>query len=181
LLFDYPRVDNFSVLRQSVARNALLDRIYSSFKLIFPAISFELIDAGGLINAQAVILAGGQRSVRLYGGLAFHPLAGRASLSFCLLHEIGHHLSRGCRMPSDSRLACECEADHWAATEGTSVVDFCLRSALDEMDFIFERHEDGVAIRQNECWALTWPYRKESILAKRRLNSTTCRMADSLP
>jgi hypothetical protein len=183
LIFSEPYLENLSLLRQSQERRALLAEIFSSFNSIFPTIDFQLIDDSGVINAQAIVV-GGQRCVRLYGGLAFHPLAGRGSLSFGLLHEIGHHLARGCRLPSDLHLACDCAADHWAATIGaqsvSGVMNFNLQSALDEMDLIFEKHDEALGARQYKCWALTWSYRKQSILAKRLVNWKTCRLPESL-
>jgi hypothetical protein len=184
LIFSEPHLENLSVLRQSRERRALLAEIFSSFTLIFPTIALELIDDSGAINAQAVVV-GGRRCVRLYGGLAFHPLAGRGSVSFGILHEIGHHLARGCRLPSDQRLACHCAADHWAATKGAksvaAVMNFNLRSVLDEMDLILEKREDVTPACRDKCWALTWSCRKQSILVKRSVKWKTCRLIESLP
>ena len=62
------------------------------------------------------------RIVRLYGGLALHPKVNDDALIFALLHETGHLLASGRRFASDPMLACDCEADKWAISEGAEIL-----------------------------------------------------------
>jgi hypothetical protein len=118
------RLAHLSALRRSRTRQAFLDETLNSFRLTFRELRFELDAKNNAVNAQALVLRAG-RIVRLYGGLAFHPKVGEQLLTFVLLHETGHHLSSGCRLPWDQRLACECASDHWAVTEGAALVRRC--------------------------------------------------------
>ena len=81
----------------------------------FPDLTFQVLLDSSMINAMALRLHD-KRNVTICGGLALHPRLATNSLTFILLHETGHHLAEGCRLPRDPALACECAADHWAAT-----------------------------------------------------------------
>src|SRR5579859_3429282 len=89
------------------------------FNTQFPKVLYELVQKPMLVNAQALVVRG-QRIVKLFGGLALHPLIERDALMFALLHETGHHLAEGPRLPWNPFLACECQADLWARSEAAS-------------------------------------------------------------
>jgi hypothetical protein len=189
-----PRLDDLHILQQSEGRQLLLDELFISFRMSFPRLEFQLVTDNSIINAQAISL-GNKRYVRLYGGLAFHPFASRDAIAFLLLHEVGHHLARGCRLPWDPRLACECVADHWAATEGATVLRsvggayFRLKSALRQIDLILAKNGqsadelscDNVKDMQREsCWALNWPKRWQNVIQRKALNIATCPLSTML-
>ena len=100
-------------------RKELLQAIILDFAKAFPDLKFEIQADSRTINAQAIFRAN-IRIVRLYGGLAFHPLIGSDVLAFTLLHEVGHHLSSGGRLAFCKNVGCECAADRWAVTNGVS-------------------------------------------------------------
>lgn len=154
----------------------------SSFRVTFQELEFELNADNTMVNAQASTLHG-RRCVRIYGGLAFHPLVGRQLLIFILLHETGHHLAHGIRLPWDPRLACECVSDHWAVTQGAAALRassgtrLVLSSAIRQMDLFFEhqRHLDILAaVDRGECWAFAWSKRKRSLTTKQQVRNPVC-------
>lgn len=183
MVLDEARLADLPMLRRSKKRQALLDRILASFRVTFRELEFELDAENTTINAHALTFRG-SRYVRLYGGLAFHPLVGRQLLIFILLHETGHHLARGCRLPWDPRLACECVSDHWAVTEGAAALrasdgtKLLLRSVVRQMDLLFKRcalHLNiPASFGRQGCWAFDWSSRKPSIAAKRPVHETLC-------
>jgi hypothetical protein len=146
--------------------------ILADFSLSFPELSYRPILDSNLINAQAVTTASG-RHISIYGGLVFHPGITANSLVVTLLHETGHHLSQGCRSPLNRTIACECEADYWAITEGSALLArrsgrvFQLHVALKELSMIdslgqAERHLTAPAT----CWSCEWSTRRQALLAK---------------
>jgi hypothetical protein len=102
-------------------RPELLDAILADFRKAFPHLRFELRLDRRVINAQAIILEG-KRCVLIYGGLGLNPKLGENSLTLVFLHEVGHHLAEGARLPFDSSLACDCVSDCWAAREGANIL-----------------------------------------------------------
>ncbi len=156
-------------------REDLLRVVFLDFRKTFPKIKFELHAESRTINAQAII-HGEVRIVRLYGGLAFHPLAESDVLVFTLLHEVGHHLSSGGRLAFCESLGCECTADRWALTKGQSNLEKRVGRTLDiekavasldtlEMEVTSRRAvapegKDGLL----RCWALDWPKRKRHLV-----------------
>lgn len=167
--------------RQSKARRKAVGALIDDFGTAFPAIEFRLAQVSKVINAQATLF-GESRAVLLYGGLAFHPRIGIDGLCFALLHETGHHLASGGRLPWDPRLACECAADAWAATTGAGKLlektgrDFDLKLALNELALleVSEGSGDGhcheekrAAGESAACWSKSWRARQKGILAKR--------------
>ncbi len=192
MIFAEPHLEDHSELRTSEERKNVLNRILDSFRFAFPELHFELIGESKTINAQAVVLTG-RREVRMYGGLAFHPLAGESAIVFTLLHEAGHHLASGCRLPWDPRLACECVADHWAATEGTRALaasgrgHFSLEAAICELNLILAPYHrsietpacgNGRTIKNDRCWALDWASRRQNLIARQPVQVTACPIAD---
>src|SRR5271156_4470255 len=102
---------------RTAGRRALVKKIVGIFQTNFPNLKFRVLERITAVNAQASVLKD-VRSVYLFGGFAYHPEIGQDALVFALLHETGHHLSRGCRYPWTQDLACDCAADFWAVTEG---------------------------------------------------------------
>jgi len=167
--------------RQSKARHKAVGALIGDLATAFPAIEFRLAQISKVINAQATLF-GESRAVLLYGGLAFHPRVGIDGLCFALLHETGHHLASGGRLPWDPRLACECAADAWAATIGAGKLlektgrDFDLKLALNDLALLEapEGSGDGHCLEEKRpgaesvaCWSQSWRTRQEGILAKR--------------
>jgi hypothetical protein len=180
------RLAHLSALRRSRTRQAFLDETLNSFRLTFRELRFELDAKNNAVNAQALVLRAG-RIVRLYGGLAFHPKVGEQLLTFVLLHETGHHLSSGCRLPWDQRLACECASDHWAVTEGAGALRssagarLVVPSVIHQMDSFSQQHDRRLVLSSTErrgCWAFTLSARKRSIASKRRFRGTFCPLAE---
>ncbi len=152
-------------------RKGLLQEVLLDFRAAFPEIEFEIHIESATINAQAII-HGEIRIVRLYGGLAFHPLAEADLLVFTLLHEVGHHLCSGGRLAFCESLGCECAADRWAIGRGVSTLrrrsgrTLDIAHAVDKLDALaataaFGRHvpvDDGVHL--SDCWSMDWPRRR---------------------
>jgi hypothetical protein len=153
-------------------RCEMVESLFAGFSSSFPTITFCSELGISIINAQAVTTSAG-REVKLYGGLAFHPKLSFHSTALVLLHEVGHHLSTGCRSPFDVSLACECEADHWSVTEGadtlkrTSLQPLKIRDAIEELDRVLSLEtsaEGKMEKRRPCCWSGSWPARKDALL-----------------
>jgi len=120
-------------------RERILEMLLNDFRMAFPDLTFELQLDFTIINAQAMKLKD-KPTVTIYGGLALHPRLGAESLTFILLHEVGHHLAEGCRSGRDPTLACECASDYWAVTVGRDRLlqksgrDIRMRVALEELN-----------------------------------------------
>jgi hypothetical protein len=150
--------------------SALLDSIARQF----PVISYELVRSPALLNAQALMLKG-RKVVKLYGGLAFHPRLGLDAIGFALLHETGHHLAHGSRLPWNPFLACECRADEWAMRNRAVArgwhVDFV--KAFSDLDALFAEHISPNACeienKESGCWASDWKTRHRSLVANETL------------
>ena len=115
--------DQIAGEQKSVRADAVA-KLIERFSQQFPQISYQLVASPMLINAQALVLCG-RRIVKLYGGLAFHSLVDVDALAFVLLHETGHHLAGGARLPWNPFLACECQADVWARAQAVSEASGC--------------------------------------------------------
>jgi hypothetical protein len=154
-------------IQPKAERLALLDTMLADFQRAFPSLHFELRLDRKVINAQAILLDG-KRCVLIYGGLALHPRLAENSLTFVFLHEAGHHLAVGPRLPFNLSLACDCVADHWAAGEGSEILHrmsgrrLQIGKALDELEYLMnagqesELHhpEDQISNCRNHKWAL---------------------------
>jgi hypothetical protein len=134
------RLSEQEVLEAKAAnRESLLEVLLNDFRTTFPDLTFELQLDFTIVNAQAMKLQD-KSTVTIYGGLALHPKLGTQSLTFILLHEVGHHLAEGCRSGRDPSLACECASDYWAATVGTDILlqksgrHLRMRAALEELN-----------------------------------------------
>lgn len=166
----------------------MLDQILEDFRRTFPDLNFDLRPEFRIINAQAITLAQ-ERCVILYGGLAYHPWLDENSLTFVLLHETGHHLAEGRKLPFYSNLACECSADHWAGTKGAELLlkksgrRLTLRLAVEELGRILEVQEQLAEphykkykkLPLSSCWNCDWFRRKNAILQqKAQPEDTNC-------
>lgn len=152
-------------------RLQLLEILLSEIGELFPQIRYELDANSRTANAQA-LSRGHVRVVRLYGGLALHPLIGADALMFALLHETGHLFAKGRRFALDPMLACECAADRWALTTGVRKWqrsfdrDFCIQTAVDQLGAVIASIRDEPSSilqsthgRTTECWAACWETR----------------------
>ena len=164
-------------------RLSLLEGLLGDFRNAFPDLTFELQSNFSIINAQAIALQD-QRTVMIYGGLAFHPKLGAEPLTFIILHEVGHHLAAGCRSRRDPSLACECAADYWAATIGTDILlrksgrRLQLGIALRELSQIMNtgqppKRRYSIRSSRSGCWARGWPLRSRALLERVQAPSTT--------
>lgn len=170
----------------SPQRLAMLEGAIHALGHAFPELHFERIEGALACNAQAAVL-GGRREVRLYDGLAFHPAIGEDGILFTLLHEAGHHLAGGARLPWDPRLACECVADHWAATQGAEALGrerpgFSLARGLAELDVVLAERaaveDEGDSAAPGEvCFALSRAARRRALLAKLPVLTLDCPLA----
>jgi len=167
-------------------RQSVLEIILDDFRKAFPNLTFELQLDFTIINAQAIKLED-KSTVTLYGGLALHPRLGANSLTFILLHEVGHHLATGCRSGRDPSLACECASDCWAATAGMNTLleksgrSLQMRTALEELNRLMSpiQPEKGgytKRIASSACWATEWHLRRRALLeqAQSPTNSGCC-------
>ena len=154
-------------------RLEILGPIVDDFKQAFPDLTFELRLDRRVINAQAIALAG-RKSVLLYGGLALHPHVGVDALIFCVLHEVGHHLANGNRLPCDASLACECAADYWASVDGANILreisgrNFEMEKAMDELSHVVEKQlgedaQDCWEFEISRCWSRCFSLRRQAL------------------
>ncbi len=124
MLTGTPQLRELATMETSARRWALIESLIAAFQTTFTKLNFQLIAASATVNAQAIVLEQSP-CVRIYGGLAFHPLLGSDAITFALLHETGHHLAVGCRQPWNPSIACECLADQYAVNEGAPASGSC--------------------------------------------------------
>ena len=155
-------------------RESLLEMLLNDFRKAFPDLTFELQLDFTIVNAQAIKLQD-ERTITIYGGLALHPSLGVKSLTFILLHEVGHHLAKGCRSGRDPSLACECASDYWAVTVGMNTLlqksgrHLRMLAALEELSQIMgsiqvPKGSYTKTISSSACWAGGWPLRSRALL-----------------
>lgn len=149
--------------------------LVGEFRTAFAGIDYEVDAQTRIINAQAFSV-GDKRVVRLYGGLAFHPLVNEDALAFALLHETGHHQARGRRLAGDPRIACDCFADRWAVGAGATALRRAagraidLGIALESLDALIAsmgvQAPSGTHIlNRGLCWTGCWSSRKSRLAA----------------
>jgi len=176
-------------LCQSESRLCEIAIIISEVKTSFPNIEYELDVNSRTANAQAYARVK-DRVVRLYGGLAFHPMVGTDALVFALLHETGHHFALGRRFANDPMLACDCSADQWAVTVGAETLQHSsgrklnIVRALNELDAMISSTQDaskrllmgtrGSCAPAHGCWASHWPIRKLCLSSGRAMVIAGC-------
>jgi hypothetical protein len=153
-------------------RLALLDAMLVDFKKAFPDLHFDLRLDRKVINAQAILL-GEKRYVLIYGGIALHPMLAQDSLTFVFLHEAGHHLAVGSRLPFNLSLACDCVSDQWAAGEGAERLHrksgrrFEIAKALNELEYLMNAGQEPelhhAEKRIANCWNRNWSQRRNAL------------------
>jgi hypothetical protein len=162
----------------SPIRAGMLNMLVDEFRATFAGIDYEVDTQTRAVNAQAFGLAG-RRVVRLYGGLAFHPLVNQDALIFTLLHETGHHRARGRRFAGDPMIACDCLADRWAVGAGARELRRAagrpvnLGLALESLGAVItsmgnqaQRPSTGTrALNRRLCWTGCWNNRKSRLTA----------------
>jgi hypothetical protein len=161
-------------------RPKLLDAILVDFRKAFPNLHFELRLDRRVINAQAIMIEG-KRCVLIYGGLGLNPKLGENSLTFVFLHEVGHHLAEGARLPFDLSLACDCVSDCWATREGADILhqksgrQFQLEGAINELNSLMSSRQQPVFPYPEDaaigCWNRQWYQRRNALRARRLLPS----------
>jgi hypothetical protein len=161
-------------------RYDLLDALLFEVGQIFPQITYEVDAQSRTANAQA-LMRGAVRVVRLYGGLAMHPMVGADALVFTFLHETGHHLAEGHRLALDPKIACECAADKWALVTGRGQWErafnrrFDISAAMDELSAMIDSVQRPLGQKRRQakrclpkaCWAPSWTARKAQLLKLR--------------
>jgi hypothetical protein len=163
-------------------RESLLEMLLNDFRKAFPDLTFELQLDFTIVNAQAIKLQD-RPVVTIYGGLALHPRLGAESLTFILLHEVGHHLAEGCRSGRDPSLACECASDYWAVTVGTDTLlrksgrHLRMRVALGELNQVMSPRQPSKGIYTKRtssscCWARGWSSRSRALLERAQSPTT---------
>jgi hypothetical protein len=175
-------VPDYVALCRSEDRLREIETLFSEAKVAFSNIEYELDVNSRTANAQAYA-RGNARVVRLYGGLAFHPMVGTDTLVFTLLHETGHHFAQGRRFAADPMLACDCAADEWAVTIGAETLQRVSRRTLDIVKalagldaMILSLSGDlstleaqGRFTAAQSCWELDWPTRKSCLSSGREI------------
>ncbi|GEC53980.1 hypothetical protein ABIF38_004614 [Bradyrhizobium japonicum] len=153
-------------------RDTLLCDILADFGRAFPDLLFELDEGSATVNAQAFI-RGNDRVVRIYGGLAHHAAMNADGLVFALLHEVGHHLSKGGRLAANSELGCECAADRWILAKGAARLrkqtgrTLSIERAVSSIEQLTALAACGGRARKrgpSVCWADHWPRRKHVLV-----------------
>ena len=164
---------------RTAQRRADVKELIGVFKSAFPTLDFRILEKVTAVNAQASIL-NGVRSVDLFGGFSYHPRIFHDAMVFVLLHEAGHHLSRGCRLPWMSKLACDCSADNWALTEGQVQINkqdcrFDLEKALDQIEMATKPISQSFSTKgSSRCAFLNWNERKRRLLESELNNRSIC-------
>jgi hypothetical protein len=185
MIFDQPQKP-IGQQDRSVQRLCSLTKLIANFEASFASVRYRILESISIVNAQASF-ANGKHLVDIFGGLAFHPVIRHDALVFTLLHETGHHLSTGCRLPS-TQLACECAADRWAITEGRKVIaangeNFRLEAALRQIEQAIGpagREIPSKASRPTNCWSMNWQKRKRALLDGRTTVLKTCQISSAI-
>jgi hypothetical protein len=182
LFFNKRLADEADHCNAKAQRLEQLAGLQADLNSAFPSITFRLELGSNLINAQAVTTAAG-RHVNIYGGLAYNRRLSTHSLTLILLHEAGHHLSRGCRLPWNPLLACECAADSWSVNEGIELLcsrkpemKFGLQQAIRELNPLLSGKTSGSrhTARFSPCWSLNWSARKSALLRREKFDLAIC-------
>jgi hypothetical protein len=171
------RLSEQEVLEAKAAnRESMLEMLLDDFRKAFPDLTFELQLEFTIINAQAMRLHD-KPTVTIYGGLALHPGLGVESLTFIILHEVGHHLADGRRSARDRSLACECASDYWAVTTGMEMLlqksgrHLQMRVALEELNEVMSPRQPSKGMYSKKtstagCWARGWSARSRALLER---------------
>jgi Zn-dependent protease with chaperone function len=112
----WPKEELKLTSRQQQWRHRMILELLEAFGRAFPRITYELLWESSSINAQAWRL-GAARYVRVYGGLARHPIVTKSGLALMLAHETGHHLGGPPSDPATPWLTWQGQADFFTRTE----------------------------------------------------------------
>jgi hypothetical protein len=172
---------------RSAQRLSSLTKLIAIFEASFSSVHYRILESVSAVNAQASF-ANGRHLVDIFGGLAFHPVIQHDGLVFTLLHETGHHLSAGCKLPW-APLACECSADKWATTDGRKALaenggNFRLEAALQQIEQAVGPQAGKIpskAAARTRCWSMNWPKRKRALLGGRAAILKTCEISSAIP
>jgi hypothetical protein len=186
MIFDQPQ-QPIGQQDRSAQRLSSLTKLIANFEASFSSVQYRILESISSVNAQASF-ANGKHLVDIFGGLAFHPVIRHDGLVFTLLHETGHHLSTGCRLPW-AQLACECAADRWATTDGRKAIaanggNFRLEAALQQIEQAIgpaAREIPSNAYRRANCWSMNWQKRKRALLDGRARVLKTCQISSAIP
>lgn len=183
MIFDQPQQP---VERQdrSCQRLSSLTKLIAIFELSFSSVRYRILESISAVNAQASF-SNGKHLVDIFGGLAFHPVIRHDGLVFTLLHETGHHLSPGCKLPW-AQLACECAADEWAITDGRQALAanggrFRLEAALQQIELAAAPETRKKPAAPASCWSMNWQKRRQALLDGRAINLKTCKISSVIP
>jgi hypothetical protein len=183
MIFDRPQ-QPVELQDRSTQRRSSLTRLLAICEASFSSVHYRILESITAVNAQASF-SNGRHLVDIFGGLAFHPVIHHDGLVFTLLHETGHHLSTGCKLPW-AQLACECAADHWAIGEGRKALAanggrFRLEAALQQIEQAAapETRKKGAA--PTNCWSMNWQKRRQALLDGRAMNLKTCEISSVIP
>jgi hypothetical protein len=185
MIFNQPQLPA-ELQDRSAQRRACLARLIAVFEVSFSSVRYRVAESISAVNGQASV-SDGEPLVDIFGGLAFHPMVRHDGLVFTLLHETGHHLSAGCKLPW-AQLACECAADRWAMTDGRKALrangaTFRLAAALRQIERAARPEEQTrrsrQAVRAN-CWSMNWRRRKQTLLNGRAVNLQTCQISSAI-
>jgi hypothetical protein len=185
MIFDQPR-QPVELQDRSAQRLACIAKLIAIFETSFSSVRYRVLESISTVNAQASV-SNGESRVDLFGGLAFHPMVRHDGLVFTLLHETGHHLGAGCRLPW-AQLACECAADSWATTDGrkalrASGAKFRLETALRQIECAAGPKQQRILSRRaarTNCWSMNWRERKQILLDGRAVNFQTCQISSAI-
>jgi hypothetical protein len=182
MIFDQPQ-QPMERQDRSARRLSSLSKLISIFELSFSSVQYRVLESISAVNAQASF-SNGRRLVDIFGGLAFHPMIRHDGLAFTLLHETGHHLSTGCRLPW-APLACECSADRWATTDGCEALaanggSLRLEAALRQIELAVQPETRKTAAR-TRCWSMNWQKRRQALLDGQAMILKTCKISSAIP
>jgi hypothetical protein len=183
MIFDQPQQAREQQDR-SRHRLSSLTRLIALFESSFSSVHYRILESITAVNAQASF-SNGRHLVDIFGGLAFHPVIRHDGLVFTLLHETGHHLSTGCKLPW-AQLACECAADKWAITEGRKALAanggrFRLEAALQQIELAAAPETPKKTATPANCWSMSWQKRRLALLDGRAMILKTCEISSAIP
>jgi hypothetical protein len=169
---------------RSCQRLSSLTELIAIFESSFSSVHYRILESISAVNAQASF-SNGRHLVDIFGGLAFHPVIRHDGLVFTLLHETGHHLSRGCKLPW-AQLACECSADKWAITDGRKALAanggrFRLEAALQQIELAAAPETPKKNAAPTSCWSMNWQKRRQALLDGRAMILKTCEISSAIP
>lgn len=185
MIFDQPR-QPVELQDRSAQRLVYIAKLIAIFETSFSSVRYRVLESISTVNAQASV-SNGEPRVDIFGGLAFHPMVQHDGLVFTLLHETGHHLSTGCKLPW-APLACECAADRWATTDGRKALrangaKFRLETALRQIECAARPEPRATRSRRGartNCWSMNWRERKQTLLDGQAVNFQTCQISSAI-